>query len=491
MQQLTNKPRVFVSSTIYDFRDLRSGLKFWLEELGLEVRMSEFNDFQRAPDSGTFESCFSAIADCHYYILLVGGRKGSLYHDDVSVTQQEYRVASDLANQDRITPLIFVRSDVLTALRERAALWPTDSDPGIDDAPQSEVLKDPTFVRTFIEEIQRTEIRRRGKEPAGAMWIYRFDDFRDIVDALRVGFRLYASMPRQALLANLKWELEENITVLCSKHGDLPMCGHDWITVLRQHLDLNSKDFVRSIRLTPEQARRVDLFLVLGIPQEDRLRASALNDAISSRQFLVYQGHNGRLEAAPELEVMYAMLREIERYRSMLSALRPQLPQLFMELESAKHERRDAYIPGYTLGFLFGLHDAEENVLRLSATILEYIADPPGGIRMPTLNPSTPFKELVEELLTEQALHEDVGRWLSNRYLRDCITGEKEASVDDILEAEERYPQVREHMNRVEQELGVWMSTALDEYRHRIEDEGEAAALAWFKDQLGKKRGGQ
>ena len=50
MQQATNKPRVFVSSTIYDFKDLRSALKFWLEELGLEVLMSEFNDFFRQPE---------------------------------------------------------------------------------------------------------------------------------------------------------------------------------------------------------------------------------------------------------------------------------------------------------------------------------------------------------------------------------------------------------------------------------------------------------
>jgi hypothetical protein len=31
------KPAVFISSTVHDFRDLRSALKFWLEELGYEV----------------------------------------------------------------------------------------------------------------------------------------------------------------------------------------------------------------------------------------------------------------------------------------------------------------------------------------------------------------------------------------------------------------------------------------------------------------------
>lgn len=35
-----NKPKVFVSSTIYDFKDLRSALKYWLAEKGYEVRKS-------------------------------------------------------------------------------------------------------------------------------------------------------------------------------------------------------------------------------------------------------------------------------------------------------------------------------------------------------------------------------------------------------------------------------------------------------------------
>ena len=32
-----NRPRVFISSTIYDFKDLRSALKYWLEEMGFEA----------------------------------------------------------------------------------------------------------------------------------------------------------------------------------------------------------------------------------------------------------------------------------------------------------------------------------------------------------------------------------------------------------------------------------------------------------------------
>ena len=42
-----NQPTVFVSSTIYDFADMRSALKYWLGEMGFRALLSEYNDFQK------------------------------------------------------------------------------------------------------------------------------------------------------------------------------------------------------------------------------------------------------------------------------------------------------------------------------------------------------------------------------------------------------------------------------------------------------------
>ena len=36
--------------TVYDFLDLRSALKLWLEEYGYDVLMSEFDDCTQVPD---------------------------------------------------------------------------------------------------------------------------------------------------------------------------------------------------------------------------------------------------------------------------------------------------------------------------------------------------------------------------------------------------------------------------------------------------------
>ena len=55
------KPIVFVSSTIVDFSDLRSALKFWLEELEYEVRMSEWPGFPHPLDRQAAEAAIDAL----------------------------------------------------------------------------------------------------------------------------------------------------------------------------------------------------------------------------------------------------------------------------------------------------------------------------------------------------------------------------------------------------------------------------------------------
>ena len=65
-------PRVFVSSTVYDFRDLRSAVKLSLEEYGYGVHLSELNDFPQLPDQNTYDSCLRAIDQSDYFVLFVG-----------------------------------------------------------------------------------------------------------------------------------------------------------------------------------------------------------------------------------------------------------------------------------------------------------------------------------------------------------------------------------------------------------------------------------
>jgi len=76
-----NKGKIFISSTVYDFQDLRSALKYWLTEMGYEVYMSESNDFPRNASENSYQTCLSTIKKCDWFILLIGNRFGGTFLD--------------------------------------------------------------------------------------------------------------------------------------------------------------------------------------------------------------------------------------------------------------------------------------------------------------------------------------------------------------------------------------------------------------------------
>jgi len=117
------KPRIFISSTIYDFKDLRSSLKYWFNELGYDVQLSEYSDFEKDSSKNTYETCVEAIKQCDYFILLIGSRVGGLYDKNISITRQEYREAYKLAQESKIIKIItFVRQIVWDVLEDRKGL---------------------------------------------------------------------------------------------------------------------------------------------------------------------------------------------------------------------------------------------------------------------------------------------------------------------------------------------------------------------------------
>lgn len=482
MSGITNRPRVFVSSTVIDMRDMRSALKFWLEELGLEVRLSEYNDFEKPPDKGTFEACFASIAECHYYVLLVGGRKGSEYQPGVSVTQKEYRVASELANQGRIIPVLFVRADVKTALRERKdlGLLSVRADA---ETHATEALKDPEFVAAFVHEIENTEFARRGEDLSGFMWLYRFHDFRDIVDALRVNLSLHGSVPRRTLLANLRWELTVNIAAMCSKHGDTPMTGYRWLDRLRRDMPVSLEGSEAPIRLSLRDATDVLQFLVLGSPQEISLRTTALRDCISSREFLVYDQLTGQLKHSQELEGMYSLLGEIESYQALYRFIQIRLTEILALLYQAKRSSGVGFISPLDLGVIFALYDRLKNTMILSNAFLDYIANPEVSFRKVDLAESSPFgEEERERIEREHVTHDDIENWRKYSITRNLLTGDLQEpeGLGDALDAIRAFPGLHERIRARLREDPEFAFQLMRDVRARVLTEGPEKAAEYY-----------
>ena len=66
------KPRVFVSSTFYDLKHIRSSLDIFIESLGFEPILSEKGDIAYSPDHPLDESCYREVQTADIFVLIIG-----------------------------------------------------------------------------------------------------------------------------------------------------------------------------------------------------------------------------------------------------------------------------------------------------------------------------------------------------------------------------------------------------------------------------------
>ena len=99
------RPRVFISSTYYDLRHIRSSLENFVESLGYDPILSEKGAIAYNPDIPLDESCYRETESCDLFVLIMGGRYGSpsssdkktfvkgFFHRYESITKMEYEAA--------------------------------------------------------------------------------------------------------------------------------------------------------------------------------------------------------------------------------------------------------------------------------------------------------------------------------------------------------------------------------------------------------------
>ena len=71
------KPRVFVSSTYYDFKQVREDLKRFTTSLGYEAVLHEAGDIAYGKDSSPEGFIPREIQMCDILICVIGGRYGT------------------------------------------------------------------------------------------------------------------------------------------------------------------------------------------------------------------------------------------------------------------------------------------------------------------------------------------------------------------------------------------------------------------------------
>lgn len=105
------KPRVFISSTFYDLRQVRSDIDMFIEGLGYEPIRNEEGDIPYGNGDALEEYCYKEIKSVDILISIIGGRYGSeSRRNNSSISQIELRTAM----KEKKQVYIFIDKNVLS-----------------------------------------------------------------------------------------------------------------------------------------------------------------------------------------------------------------------------------------------------------------------------------------------------------------------------------------------------------------------------------------
>ena len=156
------KTSLFISSTCYDLSQIRSDLRDFCESLGFEPVMSEFDTFPVNPSQDTLTNCLDAVKNtADIFILVVGGRYGSITETGKSITNLEFAEACAKG----IPKYVFVKENILAVL----PFWKDNP-----NADFKSTVDNPKLFQ-FISEFR----------DSGEIWVFPFSNAKDITDTLK------------------------------------------------------------------------------------------------------------------------------------------------------------------------------------------------------------------------------------------------------------------------------------------------------------------
>ncbi|MFP6849656.1 MAG: DUF4062 domain-containing protein [Pseudomonas sp.] len=157
-----SKTALFVSSTCYDLSQVRADLRDFTESIGFEPILSEFDSFPVNPNQNTLNNCLEAVKNrTDIFVLIVGGRYGSIVDSGKSITNLEFLEAKAKG----IPKYVFVKEDILTLL----PIWKANP-----NADYSSVVDNPSLFK-FIAELRES----------GDIWVFPFSNAQSIISTLR------------------------------------------------------------------------------------------------------------------------------------------------------------------------------------------------------------------------------------------------------------------------------------------------------------------
>lgn len=146
------KPRVFISSTFYDLRQVRQDLDQFIMSLGYEPIRNEEGDIPYGKDAELEKYCYDEIKNCDILVSIIGGRLGSeSVTGPYSISQIELKTA--LKENKQI--YIFIENSVLAEYQTYLL------NKGNDQIKYKYV--DSSKIYEFIEEVNKLKVNNNIK----------------------------------------------------------------------------------------------------------------------------------------------------------------------------------------------------------------------------------------------------------------------------------------------------------------------------------------
>lgn len=415
------RPTFFLSSTIYDFRDLRSAIKFSLEERGCKVLASEFNDFGGPLDQHSYERCLTNIEQADYFVLLIGGRVGGWYdqQERTSITQQEYRTAYNLHQQGQLKIITLVRKEVWQLREDRNSLAKHLETMNFDETERKAVISYPNkfatdseFISEFISEVGRnietgTAVREGTVKPTGN-WIHVFDDFRDIQDVLspltfsgltadEAAFSKALQHELLTITAQFLLKLDgEPLDPRNSLKKRLAKLSIDKVNRLDESVTVNNKEW-KSYSFIMLQLHAIKIYPVI------------CEEALASSLFLTFDRNTGKYEHSSTYEALFQLVNEIRQFES--SATSECLSVIYEFSTQRIGKPVEFEMPVAKLARLHHITHRWINILSLSIALAVHLEQGEEFI-MPDLMPFSPIKDMDEEIEKERLSVDEVRKAL-------------------------------------------------------------------------------
>ncbi|MDU5337239.1 DUF4062 domain-containing protein [Enterococcus sp.] len=160
------KPTIFISSTCYDLKQIRTDIKRTLEdEMGFETLLSEYDSFPLDPSLGTVDTCLRAVEQrADIFVLVIGGKYGYKTDNGKSVTNLEYLQAKGKG----IPIYTFVNKSIINAL----PLWKANPDGDFSS------LVDTNDLFHFVDELRNKD----------NIWVYEYEFAQEICNKIKNQF---------------------------------------------------------------------------------------------------------------------------------------------------------------------------------------------------------------------------------------------------------------------------------------------------------------